>query len=128
MLNSGKTLILILSISLLIVFLVYHYVFNIYETTVQVEPENLFAGSKSTIRITVLPINALGFKVPFRNIYSKFDITEGKELVNIVKEDNQNGSLSLKAKNGTGKVVVIIHSGYSLLPSLVEINIYPNAA
>jgi hypothetical protein len=124
----GKRLIIIASLSLVIVLLIFYYVFNIYETTIETKPENLFADKQSEVTISITPVNAFGFKVPFRKIPAGFEISEGKDLVDIIKEDDKNGSLILRAKERTGKVVILIRSKYSLLPSLVEIYIYPNTA
>ena len=128
MLKNGKKVILLVSLSLIVILFCYNYIFNIYETTIITEPQNLYANSHSVVKILINPVNALGFKVPFRKISSSFEITEGKDLVDIVKQDNKSGYLVLRARNKTGKVVIYIKSGYSFLPSLVEINIYPNSA
>jgi hypothetical protein len=126
--KHGKKLVIIASLSLIIILLIFHYVFNIYETTIETKPANLFADKQSEVTISIVPVNAFGFQVPFRKITAGFEITEGKDLVDIIKEDDKNGSLILRAKERTGKVVIFIRSKYSLLPSLVEIFIYPNTA
>jgi hypothetical protein len=113
---------------LIVSFSLYQYVFSIYEVTYTENPEKLFADNQSTITIKAIPINSFGWKAPFRNAYAKFEITEGSDLVNIVSGKNRTDSLILQAKNKIGKVVVLIHSEYALLPSSIEITIYPNFA
>ena len=120
---------LILSIIILIILIsCYYYIFNIFETTIQVNPQNLFADNQSTITIEVIPINALAWKVPFRNVTVDFKITEGQDLIKIIYENRDKGIIKLKAENITGKVMVYVKPKYSLLPSIIEINIYPNLA
>ncbi len=122
-------ILIIITLSLLIIsFALYQYVFSIYEVTYSVMPEKLYADNQSTVTIEVIPINSFGWKAPLRNAYARFDITEGGDLINIISEKQVEGSLTLQAKNKTGKVVVLIHSKYALLPSSIEITIYPNFA
>jgi hypothetical protein len=128
MFKNGKILTITASLFILIILLIYHYIFNIYETTIETVPENLFACSRSAVNISINPINALGFKIPFRKISGSFKIIEGRDLVEIVKEDDKEGRLSLRAKCRTGKIVIYVKSKFSFLPSLVEINIISNAA
>ena len=106
----------------------YLYVFNIYEITYSVNPSSLYSDNESVVTISAEPVNAFGWKIPFRNSYAEFNIKEGKDLVDVLLEDNRKGILKLKAKNKTGTVVVFIKSKYALLPSSIEIHIYPNAA
>jgi hypothetical protein len=126
--KHGKILIVFISLSLIIILSVFYYVFNVYETEIETGPKELFADNHSVATITVYPVNALGFRIPFRKINADFEIKEGKDLIEIVKEDTKNGIIVLRAKNRTGKVVIYVKSKYSLLPLLVEINVYPNTA
>ena len=119
-------LIVILLLLLIASLALYQYVFSIYEVTYSVRPEKLFADGQSTLTIKAIPINSFGWKAPFRSAYAKFEITEGKDLVNIFSQENDSGQLILQAKNKTGEVVVLVHSKYALLPSSIEITIYPN--
>ncbi|HEX9740503.1 MAG TPA: hypothetical protein VGA29_06975 [Ignavibacteriaceae bacterium] len=107
-------------------FLFHQYIIKIYESTVEVEPKNLFADNQSTVTISVIPLNSFGWKALFRNAPAEFEITEGNALVEILLHDKENGKLILKAISSTGKVVVQIKSKYSLLPMVVEIIIEPN--
>lgn len=116
------------SLIVLAVILSYLYIFNIYEITYSVNPSSLYSDNESTVIIAADPINALGCKIPFRNTYAEFTIKEGKDLIDILSEDNKRGILKLKAKNKNGTVVVHIKSKYAILPSEVVIHIYPNAA
>ena len=117
-------------ILILIVFIVgfssYHYIFSIYEITYKVTPDKLYADNNSTLIIEAIPINSLGWKAPFRKTYSEFTFNEGKDLVEIIFQDNNNGILKLRAKEKSGKVSMTIKTKYSLLPSTLEIVIEPN--
>src|SRR5690606_37611072 len=124
--KKGIIIYTVIILSLIIFFLFYQYFVKIYETTVNVEPDKLFADNQSTIIISVIPLNGFGWKALFRNSPAEFEIQEGKNLVEIVKYDSENGKLILKAKSETGKVVVKIKTKFSLLPMVAEIFIYPN--
>jgi len=117
---AGIFLILILIFSFL-------YIFNIYEVNYTVKPQSLFADSKSVITISSKPINAFGWKAPFREAPADFKIKEGKELTDILAEDSRKGILILKAKNKPGKIVIYAKSRYALFPSSFEIIIYPKS-
>ena len=106
----------------------YSYIFKIYETKVETSAQSLFADNNSTVIISVVPVNSFGWKAPFRKSKAAFEIREGKELVDIVSEDDSSGTLILHAKYKTGKVIVYVKPELALLPTLVEINIYPNLA
>ena len=126
----SKPQIYIVIILLLMIFglLAYYYLFNIYEVTFSVSPKDLYADGESTVTIKVTPLNALGFKALFRSSPAEFSIQDGRELVDIVREDTSEGTLVLRAKDKTGIVTVIIKPLHALLPSQVEINIYDNLA
>ena len=113
-------------IILIIGFFSYQYLVKIYESTVKLEPQNLFADNQSTVTISVIPLNSFGWKALFRNSPAEFEIIEGNSLVEIKLLDKEEGKLILKAKSETGKVVIKIKSKYSLLPMVVEILVQPN--
>lgn len=125
--KRGSLVFYILTPALIIfTFLFYQYIIKVYESTIEVEPEHLFADNQSTLKITVIPLNGFGWKALFRNSPAEFEIVEGKALVEVVLEDNESGEIILKAKSETGKIVVRIKSKHSLLPMMVEVFIQPN--
>ena len=124
--RSEIYLILIL-IVFIAIFSSYHYIFNIYEVTFKVTPDKLFADNNSTIIIEAVPINSLGWRTPYRKTYSEFTFNEGKDLIEVIFQDNSKGILKLRAKEKSGKVSITIKTKYSLLPSTIEIVIEPNA-
>jgi len=102
------------------------YIFNIYEIDLKVNRTKIYADGQSLVKIETIPINGLGFKTPFRKSFTKFEITEGKGLIDIIKKDERNGIIILKAKYETGKVVIIAKAKHSLFPSIIEVEILPN--
>ncbi len=124
--NRRKTtiiiIILILSISAIAV---YNYMLSIYEVIYTVLPADLYADNKSEATIMAIPINAIGRKALFRYVKASYMITEGRELVDIVETDKSKGLLRIKAKDKTGIVKIIAKSPYALLPSPIDIHIYP---
>lgn len=111
---------------LVIGFLFYQYLVNIYEVTVLVEPEALYADNHSTVIVSAIPLNSFGWKALFRTVTAEFVIEEGNSLVETIKTDTKNGKLFLRAKYETGKITVRIESEYSLLPTIIEIPVNPN--
>ena len=101
----------------------YLFVFKIYEVTYTVNPESLFADNQSVITLSAEAVNSFGWKILFRKVPAYFQIKEGKNLVNIVFEDDERGILKLKAKDKVGTVIVYVRTRYALLPSSIAIQI-----
>jgi len=118
----------IILFSITITFLTYYFIFNIYEVTIKTEPKFLFADQNSKIKIEVIPVNALGWQVPFRKAKSNFEIREGSEFVEIEQLSEDEGLLILRSKGRPGKVGIVITSNYSLLPMYIEIEILQTTA
>ncbi len=117
-----------LIIFLIIALAVYYYVFNIFDVTVKVFPADLYSDVSSKVTIEVIPVNALGKRVPFRTVNAEIEITQGKELVKILTYKPERGILVLRSNEKPGVVEVIIKSKYSLLPIEVEIPVVGNYA
>ena len=66
-------------------FILYYFIFNIYEIEVTVSPKMVFADPSCEIQIEIKPINAMGWKVPFRTATGKFKIVKGNNIVEIIK-------------------------------------------
>lgn len=126
--NKGKINIYTFIVILLLIggLLFYHYFVNIYEVTVSAEPEALYADNQSEVVVSVVPLNSFGWRALFRTASAEFVIKEGLPLVEIIKIDKSNGRLILKAKSAKGKVVIEVKSPFSLLPTIIEIPVYPN--
>jgi hypothetical protein len=112
--------------SLIVGFLFYHYFINIYEVTISAEPKALYADNQSEVVISVVPLNSFGWRALFRTASAEFEIIEGLPLVEIIKIDRVNGKMILKARSEKGKVIIEIKSPFSLLPTIIEIPVYPN--
>jgi len=112
----------------LLVLLVHQYIFSIYEVEYTISSRILYLNSDSKIVIEAIPVNSFGFRAPFRNSYTKFTVVEGKELIEIVENNNEKGKLIIESKNIPGKVVIRVKSKFSLLPTEFEIKIIPNIA
>lgn len=111
-----------------ILFILWHYVYNIYEVSYNVSSQNLYADNQSTVRINAVPVNALGFKAPGRKVEAEFSITEGKELVEIIDYRPDIGTIELKALDKAGTVTIQMKSRFTLMPTLIEITILSNTA
>lgn len=121
--RRNKILIILISVSSLILLFLGMYVFNVYGDIIKKNPQNLFTDQSSTIKIEVVPINAFGWEIPFRNSKTEFKIIEGEDLIEILNEDNRRGILILRSKGMIGNVEVSVKSQFSLFPTLVSIEI-----
>ncbi len=125
--NRRASIYIIISLILLTAaFAVYNYLVSIYEVTYTVEPHNLYADNQSEVTITAIPVNGLGGRAWFRNAPVVYKIIEGNDLVDIIRNDESQGILVLQAKDKPGTVRITAKSPFALLPSPIDINIYPN--
>ena len=121
--NKVKVFLLAILILFLAAFILYYFIFNIYEIEVTVRPKIVFADPSREIQIEIKPINALGWKVPFRTAKGKFKIVEGNNIVEIIKVKEDVGMFILRSKGIEGTVGIYIESEFSLFPSYVEIHL-----
>ena len=122
-----KVIFIILILSCIIVLLFFwQYVFSIYEVYYKIEPEHLYTFAESRVKVESIPLNALGFRAPFRKSPFLYEWESGKELVEIVDDRSETGYLILKAAGPEGTAVLRIKGKYALLPSIIEIKILPN--
>ena len=118
-----KTFILFFIVLVLAGFILHYFIFSIYEVKIVVKPREVFADPSTEIKVTVKPINAMGWEAPFRSVKTKFKILEGNDLVMIKLVDEENGFILLKSVGTEGKVGIYIDSEYSLFPSYIEVQI-----
>jgi hypothetical protein len=120
-----KIFILLFFILVLAGFIFHYFIFSIYEVNIVVKPKIVFADPSTEIQMTVIPINAMGWAVPFRTVKSKFKILEGTGLVTIKLVNEEEGFILLQSTGTEGKVSIYIDSEYSLFPSYIEVQILP---
>lgn len=118
-----KILIPILLIILIIFLFMALYVVNVYGDVIEKEPENLFVDPSSTIKIRVVPVNAFGWKIPFRKSKAEFLFIEGSNLVDIIEENKKEGYIILRSLGVPGKVELNVKSEFTFVPTLVSIEI-----
>jgi hypothetical protein len=96
---------------LLITFLSHAYLFSIYEVTISEVPKELAVGD--TVTITVTPINALGFKPPFRSCPFEVSVIKGDKLLQKIEPGKY-------LATSPGEVELLIKPKYALKPSPVS--------
>ena len=106
-------------------FSLYYFIFSIYEVNIVVKPKEVFADPSTEIKLTVIPINAMGWEVPFRTVKAKFKILEGEDIVTLKLVNEEDGFILLQSIGMEGKVGIYIDSEYSLFPSYIEVQILP---
>ncbi|UCH65647.1 MAG: hypothetical protein JSW63_00495 [Ignavibacterium sp.] len=125
--NINKVLFLTFSILVLTCMLLYYFVFNIYEVEIVSVPNVVFADPSSEVIIKIKPINALGWEVPLRTTSGTFRITEGKDYVEIIIINEDEGFMILRATGLVGTVGIYVDSKFSLFPSYIKINFLPKS-
>lgn len=123
---SRSNQILFISVLLVIITAIFlsMYVLNIYGDIIVKYPDNLFADHTSTIKIEAVPINAFGWKIPFRKSLVVFDIIEGENLVDVISKNEKDGFIILRSKGIPGKVEISVKTKFSLFPNLVKAEIF----
>ena len=117
----NKSLLTLLFITLLILlFLSWQYIFNIYEVEIKLETEELQVFNKAGVEI--IPVNSFGFKVPFRSVDYSISFIEGEDLVNLIRDKEQT-NFELVAQDKTGKVKFSVATNKSQNPTIIEIQI-----
>ena len=118
-----KTFTLFFIILVFVGFTLHYFIFSIYEVNIVVKPKVVFADPSTEIKVTVKPINAMGWDVPFRTVKANFKILEGDDHVRIKLVDEEGGFILLQSIGTEGKVGIYIDSEYSLFPSYIEVQI-----
>lgn len=109
--------------TVIIAYLIYYFIFNIYEVQVKTIPSNGKVEPNSKVEIYAEPVNSLGFKAPFRKSKSDFEIIEGKNLITDLEINVEEGKLVFFTKDMEGVVEIKIRSKHGFLPSLITIRI-----
>ena len=107
--------------------LLYYYVFNIYEVEILSIPKVVFADPSSHITVRIKAVNALGWEVPLRKASGKFMLAEGKDNVEIININEEEGIMLLRSKGVVGVVGIYVESEFSLFPSYIEIRFLPKS-
>ena len=93
-----KIVTIYLSVFVLVALLLgYFFLYNIYGSEVRKNNDFLFADPQSEMIIEVIPVNGLGSKAWFRNSSAKFEIIEGKNLIEIISKDESKGILKIRS-------------------------------
>ena len=114
--------------AVLLAVFIFNYVFSVYETKYELSTSVLYSDGNTTAVLLAIPINAWGFKAPFRNSNTRFEFEEGAGKVEVLIKDEVRGVLKIRSKQESGKVVIRATPKNSLLPTVFEILIYPNQA
>jgi hypothetical protein len=124
--RRGQIYFIIIILAALIILFGFQYLVSIYEVDFYFEPKELYADNISECIIQTIPLNSLGWKIPFRKASAEIEIREGRDLIEVMELDNANGLLRIRAKESTGTVIIFIKPEKALLPTPLEIRILPN--
>jgi len=102
-------------ILLILLLLSWLYVFNIYEVGISV---NQLSSLNYDIKIK--PKNSFGLTTPLRSIKYSFEVSEGEQNIENIKDDGS-GKLSIMLKSDSTKVKLQIKTNKTQNLSLVEI-------
>ncbi len=123
--KRNELIVIALALLIILSILGYYFLYNIYEVKVEINPKQLYADTNSQIEIRLIPINALGFNALFRTTECKFEIVEGKDLIEVISDSSSNCAMTIKSKGIEGKVGIKIYCKHSLFPQYIEILIMP---
>lgn len=116
----------IILISAIIFFFLWQYVFSVYEVFYDTKPEHLYASGGEVMKIECVPLNALGFRAPFRTAPFSYKWESGRDLLQIAVDNSASGYLILKSAGKEGTAVLRVKGKYALLDSIIEIRILAN--
>ena len=84
-------------------------IFTTSKVNVAQNPEVLRASLSSQMQVEVYPANMLGFKTPFHDVQVRFEIEEGKNLIELLNE-TPDGKVTVRSKGIEGEAVLGIYS------------------
>ncbi len=100
--SKKKNLVTIIFFVLLILlFLSWLYVFNVYEVKTELHVEK-----SPYYKIDIIPINSLGIKSPFRNVKASYEILIGKKDINTIVNNINRIIISAKKQHGLIKLKI----------------------
>ncbi len=97
-------------------FLLFQYVFSIYEIDYEITKQT--KNNLVEYSITAIPLNSFGKKAPFRQISVDFSF-QNDDNVNIVSNSNSSINFNIISEK---EIVVYVKSSYSQNPSILRIN------
>ncbi len=103
-------------------FVVWQYIFSIYETRVEVIPDKVIVGDTAVVRL--IPLNSFGKKAPLRKIEEKVKIAEGAENIEVLPTGSKT-DFNFKGVH-QGKITLYVSSEFSLETNLIKIDILSN--
>lgn len=110
-----KKLIIVIIVSILLAVFLWQYIFLVYE--VKINKKTFTAKEKKEcVEISAYPINAFGYKVPFKEIKAVFVIEEGADAIEVLENDFESGKFKFQWKAKKSKVTIKIITDFSLFP------------
>lgn len=118
----NKTLIasIFIGLSLIAIFLIWHFLLSIYEVKFIAKPEVVNLKQNQKFQIEAVALNSIGWEIRFRDLECEYQIVEGIELVEIKK--SKNNFFDILAKD-IGEIKILANSKYSLNASFIKINV-----
>jgi hypothetical protein len=104
------------------VFLIWHFFFSIYEVKFIPNFDGTNLKASTNYKIEYYGINSFGQKLTFRQIPIKFEIVEGKNLIEKIDSSTKN-QFSFITKLDSGIVKFQLSSQYSLNSSIFTFTI-----
>ncbi len=118
--NKTLVITLVVIVTAKILIFAWFYLFNIYEVKILVNKNSLKINSNSKIEIEAIPLNSFGTKALFRNIYAKFEIVSGKELIST--EQNSKSSILVYSNGIVGNAEILVIPSVGMFPSKIKID------
>ena len=108
-----------------VIFTVYglwYFIFNIYEVTYQVSFIKKINNNERLFEISIIPLNLIGNKVPFRKLDFDYELKQGENIIEIQKRKS-NKDLFFIASKYEGKISFVLKTKLSLFSQRLDVDL-----
>lgn len=106
---------------LALVVIVNKVIFSTFTVAIKSDPKRIFVSSSSPVKVMVVPLNRLGFYVPFDHLNGKFVVQDGADKIHILK--TMENELVFTPGTTAGKVVVLYYASNLAFPVEIVLRI-----
>ncbi len=96
-------------------------VFTTSTVAIRSDPKKIFVNSSSPVKVTVVPLNRLGFNVPFDRLNGKFVVRDGVDKIRVEKV--MNNGLVFAPGHIAGRVVILYYAANLAFPVEIVLRI-----
>jgi hypothetical protein len=113
-------MIFIITISSAVISLLAFYFFNIYEFSYSVD-SIINKNKKTEILFSYFPLNALGYKIPYRKIKTNLKIIYGPEQLEVFRLNKKDYKIVLKERESEKCIKILVKPAGFVSSTLIEV-------